>query len=58
MIIHNPRDYVLFTSKNDEKWEILPKATVEFTREQSLNMILPDEIIIIENDILLDDINT
>ena len=56
MTIHNPKDYVLCVSKESKVWEIPSKATVTFTREESQNMFVPDDIIIIERDILYEDI--
>lgn len=57
MKIHNPKDYVLHTSKANLVWEILPKSTVEFTAEESQNMEVDPDIIILEKDTLLEDIS-
>lgn len=57
MKIHNPKDHVLRTSKDNLVWEILPKSTVEFTAEDSQNMEVDPDIIILEKDTLLEDIS-
>lgn len=56
MKVYNPTEVSLYTRKDNETWEVLPKSIQEFPRDLSINMQVDEGLDIIEKDIELEDI--